>query len=206
MRRNNENRRVTIRVVIAALVSFTVLAGCVTRREHLNKVAVHQEIIVEQSLVWNFTAGLNVKISHEILPGRYVAELEDKSGTYFFGEGRPIRDMNEQLYPQSRWLEGGIFLPKNHTEPPRFFYVFEAIRTSPIQQKKKDDFVQGQAINAATMPPQGATSTQAVVGTVVGFALVDAIVAANYGALEQMRPISDRAIADAIYRGLRTLP
>ncbi|MBB3180799.1 hypothetical protein [Variovorax sp. Sphag1AA] len=71
-----------------------------------------------------FTAGMNVKIEHEVVPGRYIAELEDGSGTYFFGEGRAIRDMNEWLYPQSRWLEGGIFLPKDHTQPPRFFYVF----------------------------------------------------------------------------------
>lgn len=196
---------VTRRVCVMALVSGAVLAGCATRREDLNKAAVRQEIVLEQSLVWKFTAGMNVKIEHEIVPGRYVAELEDRSGTYFFGPGRPIRDMNEWLYPQSRWLEGGIFLPKDHTQPPRFFYVFEALPTSPKQEKQKADYVQTQVTNAIAMPPQGATGLQAGVGTAIGHGLVAGMVQAHYGALEQMRPISEKRIAEAIYQGLRTL-
>jgi hypothetical protein len=123
-------------------------SGCATRREELNKATVRQEIVIEQSLIWKFTAGANVKIEHEIVAGRYVAELEDRSGTYFFGGGRPIRDTNEWLYPQSRWLEGGIFLSKDRAQPPRFFYVFEALPTSPKQENQKADYAQMQVINA----------------------------------------------------------
>lgn len=203
---NDTTPKMTRRVCMMALVSSTVLAGCATRREDLNKATVRQEIVIEQSLIWQFTAGANVKIEHEIVAGRYVAELEDKSGTYFFGGGRPIRDMNEWLYPQSRWLEGGIFLSKDRTQQPRFFYVFEALPTSPKQEKQKADYAQMQVVNATTMPPQGATGLQAGVGTAIGHGLVAGMIEANYGALEQMRPISDKRIADAIYQGLRILP
>lgn len=44
---------VTRRGCVMALVSSAVLAGCATRREDLNKAAVRQEIVIEQSLVWN---------------------------------------------------------------------------------------------------------------------------------------------------------
>ncbi|MFZ6776517.1 hypothetical protein ACO0LD_06755 [Undibacterium sp. Ji83W] len=188
-----------------SLVTFIViLVGCAsTRPENLAKASRNEEINLSESISTTAFRGMHVRCEEGALPGVYVAKNEDANGVYYFGKDRSIWTTNEMIQRKPRLLVGGIYVPRNTTKGPQFFYIFEKeVHTT----ENINDYVMQRIVQTATVPAVGSPNVGLgvnVAGNVIGGVLVSAMIEAGVGQIEMFPPIEDANVKSKIYSGLR---
>lgn len=179
------------------------LIGCAsTTREGLQRTERREEIVIHQKLSIVTYRGMNVRCEEGLLPGTFTAEREDSDGVYFFGNGRSVWSTNEMIQPVPRLHVGGIYLPKNASEPPRIFFLFE---TDVQTTQNVDTYIQQRIVSAAAMPAPGTSVGSTVAGNVIAGTLVNAMLEAGVGQIQIFPPIKDEALAKRVLTGHRQL-
>lgn len=182
-------------------LASVIAAGCAsTTREGMVRTERREEIVLAEPVTVSWMAGVGSRrMEVGAAVGRYTAEREDSWGVYYFGEGRPVwRSMG--TIPATYYV-GGIFLPKDEAAKLRIFHVFETERSS----RASGQAVQAHVVQAAAAPPPGVSSGAAGAGTVIGYALVDAMLEASVGQLETLWHVEDPALAAKIRTSVRKL-
>jgi len=113
-----------------------------------------------------------------LAPGRYVSTFEDADGTYYRSQGNEIverRDRHDfgSKDPSATFMylhDGGIYLPKDSTQPARVFLIAGTMRT-----------ISTAATGTVTVFAPGVSTGTAVVGGVVANGIIAVGMAAERG-------------------------
>ncbi|NVD73089.1 hypothetical protein HUX88_21420 [Duganella sp. BJB1802] len=190
--------------LFCTIIVCIVITGCAsTRPENLSKTGRNEEIVLNERISTVSYRGMHVRCEEGALPGVYAATSEDADGVYYFGKERAIWMTNEVIQPKPRLFVGGIYVPKNKANAPRFFHIFEKeIHTTD----NIDSFVQQRIVQSAVMPSGGNTNAGVgvnVAGNVIAGALIGALIDNAVGQIDMYPPIEDNDVKRKIYAGIR---
>jgi hypothetical protein len=185
-----------LKLYTSLLVSM-LISACATDPKSLMKSERNEQIVMSESVSTVSYRGLNVRCEEGALAGTYIAKLEDADGVYFFGPERSIWSTNEAVQRVPRLYEGGIYMPNNASEPPRFFYILErevhtAENISAIVQQRNEMVLSSstKTINAGSL-----------VGNVLGGAVVMLAIEAEIGKINKFPAITDQDVKKKILDG-----
>ena len=187
------------RLIIAVIALTFGTLGCTSiTRSNLAKTERRDVIVLNEGV--SYISPWMHRIEYGALPGSYRAEGEDAKGIYYFGEGRSIWIRNEVLYKDLARLHiGGIYMPKNETDTPQFFYVFEKdVHTA----ENIENLTVERIASTATASPNIGVGVN-VAGAVIGGAIVGAIIESAVGELTMIRETKDPAVIAKIRAAVR---
>lgn len=130
------------------------------------------------------------------MPGDYVADGSNESGTFYKGAGRPVWLRN----PDSKKLilvrPGGIFVPYDDGKQARIYVIAEAPTPPP-------DWENYQAGFASTHNLAGHPIGPTAVGSALGFGIVQALAGADAGKIHIFDEVQDKDFVSNINRAAR---
>lgn len=172
-----------------AVVAATLcLGGCATgyAPEKLADVSKDECVILPAKISYKLTRGLlNIEWEEGLAAGRYKAEKEDASGTFYRGVSRPLFQGNDMAPGQYTVKAGGVWLPKQSAEKPRLYSYFEAENYSTNDLNAYTNQV------AMTSASQGAGVGPSVAGAAIGGAIVGAMIQMDVGKIFLWQEITD---------------
>src|SRR5262245_47371223 len=164
------------------LLAVAGLSACATAPESLSKAQRPEQIVLAEKISTVAYRGLPVRCEEGALPGTYVAKFEDANGIYFYGPERSIWSTNEVVQKTPRLYVGGLYLPRDRSKSPQFFYVFE----KDVHTAENIDTYLDQ--RAATNTQNSANPVAEGLGNAAGGAVVNAIIDAGVGKIEKFPP------------------
>ncbi|PTU32212.1 hypothetical protein [Stenotrophobium rhamnosiphilum] len=179
-----------IKILVVALVSLF-MSGCAVAPEKLADSQRAERIVISDKISTVAYRGMHVRCEEGALPGVYAAWKEDDDGVYFFGPDRSIWSTNAAIQPVPRLWKGGIYLPNNPSEAPRFFFIFETeIHTA--------DNIDAYVLQRMTAPSPGISAGANIAGNAIGGALVSAMIQSDVGKIVKVPAIEDSTTAQRI--------
>jgi hypothetical protein len=181
------------------LIALGGLSACATAPESLTKAQNPEQIVLSERVSTVAYRGLHVRCEEGALPGTYVAKFEDAKGIYFYGPERSIWSTNEAIQKTPRLYVGGLYVPRDRSRSPQFFYVFEKdIHTA--------DNIDTFLLNRASTAPLSGSPVADGLGNAAGGAIVNAIIDSGVGKIEKFPPIEDPLIKQKILDARQVAP
>lgn len=185
----------TIKFILFVLAASLAACGTVINPADLKRPS--NERVIDLSKGYTHVlppAGLyDNRWKHELAAVRYIAELEGPDGTYFRGSpgcvGWSLASTGgkEVTAPMVVRWDGGIFMPRNATEPAKIYIYLGTDRWAQSAEPAALPAETAAQIAQSAAPKAGATATG--VGAGLGMAVVDAIIASERGKIGFQPPV-----------------
>lgn len=210
---------------LPGIFAAAVLCGCATAQlENLRTASEQPGMLVAEpiSFVFGSSAVMMSGVQSGLLPGYYAATKENENGTFYLGSGHCVWYKGKDQYGL---MLGGVWLPKNPSNPARLFSVvgepsataksFEEAASLCRKPKPSNEAVgltsadlmvslvaNPHSLGVMPAGPNGSLTGSQVVGGAIGLSIAQAIADSAKGEYQIWQKVEDpdalRKMADAI--------
>lgn len=183
-----------MKLTLALLFCIALLSGCETysARDNLTPLPKESCFRAGDKVSYSEVRGIQgFTWEQGILPGRYKAVGQNELGVFFKGDGRSffytVKHHDGTAY--THLFEGGVWIPRQSTELPRLYLLFE---TQAYTTTDLDKYIADRTVS--TTVAGGSVGSSAVGGAIAG-ALVQGIINAEVGKINLWRDHKDMAFS-----------